>query len=154
VIRGQELRFLASGGSSIERDSKCLQARRNIVHFARATVEALPFRAALFDAAICAGCPYIPAALQGDANAIAAGLGRLGLILASLQNGKANGAWELKLPADANVTSGAFTARANRTDAMDRPLFVVTSATEAIALEKIGAFQSVGRGHRTRRHSR
>jgi hypothetical protein len=31
-------------------------------------------------------------------------------------------------------------ARANRTDATDRPLFVVKSATEAIALQKIGAF--------------
>lgn len=84
--------------------------------------------------------PYVPAALQGDANAMAAGLGRLGLVLALLQNGKADGAWELKLPADTNVTSGVFTGRASRADATDRPLFVVKSATEAIALQKIGAF--------------
>lgn len=84
--------------------------------------------------------PYAPAALQGDANAIAASLGRLGLILALLQIGKADGAWELKLPANDNVTFGAFMARASRTDATDRPLFVVKSATEAIVLQKNGAF--------------
>jgi hypothetical protein len=83
---------------------------------------------------------YVPAALHGDANAIAAGLGRLGLVLALLQNGKADGTWDFKLPADANLTSGIFTARANRTGATDRPLFIVKSATEAIALQKIGAF--------------
>jgi hypothetical protein len=84
--------------------------------------------------------PYVPTAVQGDANAVAAGLGHLALILASLLNGKAAGAWELKLPADASVTCGAFAARANRAGATDRPLFVVKSATEAIALEKTGAF--------------
>jgi hypothetical protein len=83
---------------------------------------------------------YVPATLHADANATAVGLGRLGLVLALLQNGKADGTWDLKLPADANVASGVFTARANRTDATDRPLFVVKSATEAIALQKIGAF--------------
>jgi len=83
---------------------------------------------------------YVPAAIQADANAIAAGLGRFGLILALLQNGKSDGTWELKLPADANVTSGGITARANRTAATNRPLFIVRSATEAIALQKIGAF--------------
>jgi hypothetical protein len=84
--------------------------------------------------------PYVPAAVKGDANAIAAGIGRLGLILASLVNGKTSGAWELDVPADANVASGAITARANRPGATYRPLFIVKSATEAIALQKIGAF--------------
>jgi hypothetical protein len=86
--------------------------------------------------------PYVPATVQMDANAVAAGLGNLGLILASLQNGKTNGTWELKLPADAKLTSGAFTARSNRIDATDRPVFVVKTATEAIALQKLGAFAS------------
>lgn len=84
--------------------------------------------------------PYVPAAVQADANAIASGLGGLGLILASLLDGKVGGAWELEVPSDADVTSGALTARASRTGATDRPLFVVKSATEAIALQKIGAF--------------
>jgi hypothetical protein len=81
-----------------------------------------------------------PAALHGDANAISAGLGRLGLVLALLQNGKADGTWDFNLPVDTNVTSGVFTARANRIGATDRPLFVVKSATEAIELQKVGAF--------------
>jgi hypothetical protein len=51
--------------------------------------------------------PYVPAALQGDANAIAAGLGRLGLILASLHRGKADGAWELKLSGPSNSFSSS-----------------------------------------------
>jgi hypothetical protein len=83
---------------------------------------------------------YVPAALHGDANAISAGLGRLGLVLALLQNGKADGTWDFNLPVDTNVTFGVFTARANRIDATDRPLFVVKSATEAIELQKVGAF--------------
>jgi len=83
---------------------------------------------------------YAPAAIHGDANAISAGLGRLGLVLALLQNGKADGTWDFKLPVDGNITFGVFTARANRIDATDRPLFVVKSATEAIELQKIGAF--------------
>jgi hypothetical protein len=84
--------------------------------------------------------PYVPAAVQGDANAMAAGLGRLGLILASLLNGKAGCAWELEAPAEASVEFGAFTPRANRPGASNRPLFIVQSATEAIALQKVGAF--------------
>jgi hypothetical protein len=83
---------------------------------------------------------YVPTAISGDANAISAGLGRLGLVLALLHNGKADGTWDFKLPVDPNVTFGVFTARANRIDATDRPLFVVKSATEAIELQKIGAF--------------
>lgn len=83
---------------------------------------------------------YVPAALHGDANAISAGLGRLGLVLALLQNGKADGTWDFNLPVDTNVTFGVFTARSNRIDATDRPLFVVKSATEAIELQKVGAF--------------
>ena len=71
---------------------------------------------------------------------MAAGLGRLGLILASLMNGKTSGAWELEAPAAGSVEFGAFTVRANRTGATNRPLFVVQSAREAIALQKFGAF--------------
>jgi hypothetical protein len=82
----------------------------------------------------------VPATLQGDQNAQAVGLGRLGLALALFQNGRANGAWELKAPLNANLTSGVLTALASRTDAVDRPLFIVKSAAEAILLQKNGAF--------------
>lgn len=83
---------------------------------------------------------YSPAAVLGDANAVAAGLGRLGLILVALHNGVTNGDWKLKLPADGALASGTITAIASRTGASDRPLFVVRSATEAIVLEQNGAF--------------
>lgn len=83
---------------------------------------------------------YSPAAVLGDANAAAVGLGRLGLILVALHNGMTNGDWKLKVPADGALASGSITAISSRTGASDRPLFLVKSATEAIALEQNGAF--------------
>ena len=95
--------------------------------------------------------PYAPAGVQGDANAMAAGLGRLGLILASLLNGKVDGAWELEGPADLGWSSASLTAHANRTGATNRPVFIVQSATEAISLQKVGAFAKWRSGHPRRR---
>lgn len=83
---------------------------------------------------------FSPATVLGDANAAAAGLGRLGLILVALHNGVTNGDWELKLPPDDALGSGSITAIASRAGASDRPLFLVKSATEAIVLEQNGAF--------------
>ncbi len=83
---------------------------------------------------------YSPAAVLGDANAIAAGLGRLGMILGALHMGVTNGDWKLKLPADSALVSGSITAIASRSGASDRPLFIVKSATEAIVLQQNGAF--------------
>lgn len=81
-----------------------------------------------------------PAVLGGDQNAQAAGLGRLGVALALLHNGLAGGNWDLKPPVNADSTSGVLTGRANRPGADDRPIFIVKSAAEAIALQKDGAF--------------
>lgn len=81
-----------------------------------------------------------PELLAADPNAQASGLGRLGIALALLQHGRAVGQWELSLPTDLSITAGALTARGTRVGASGRPLFLVKSATEAIALEVAGAF--------------
>ena len=81
-----------------------------------------------------------PNLIAADQNAQAMGLGHLGVALSLLQYGRAAGLWELRHPASNDLTSGAMTARASRPDGMDRPLFVVKSATEAIALKSNGAF--------------
>jgi len=81
-----------------------------------------------------------PNLIAADQNAQAMSLGRLGVALSLLQYGRAAGLWELRHPASDDLMSGAMTARASRPDGMDRPLFVVKSATEAIALKSNGAF--------------
>jgi hypothetical protein len=78
--------------------------------------------------------------IAADQNAHAMGLGRLGVALSLLQHGREVGHWELRQPASNEVTSGAMTARASRPDGVDRPLFIVKSATDAIALKSDGAF--------------
>lgn len=81
-----------------------------------------------------------PNLIAADQNAQAMGLGRLGVALSLLQNGRAAGLWELRHPASNDLSSGAMTARASRPDGVDRPLFIVKSATDAIALQSNGAF--------------
>ncbi|WP_372397755.1 hypothetical protein ABMY26_27590 [Azospirillum sp. HJ39] len=76
--------------------------------------------------------------IAGDANAQS--IARLGIALSLLHYGSKAGYWELGLPASNDLTSGAMTTRASRSGAVDRPLFVVKSATEAIALQSRGAF--------------
>lgn len=83
---------------------------------------------------------FTPNLLATDQNAQNMGLGRLGIALSLLQNGRQAGLWELRGPASNDLTSGTMTARALRPDGFDRPLFVVKSATEAIALKSEGAF--------------
>ena len=78
--------------------------------------------------------------IGGDLNAQATGLGRLGIALALLQGGRAAGLWELDQPVSKDLVAGALTARAIRPGALDRPLFIVKSATEAITLKGQGAF--------------
>lgn len=77
-----------------------------------------------------------------DQNAQAMGLGHLGIALSLLQYGRESGLWELRQPISGDLKSGAMTARALRPDAVDRPLFVVRSATEAIALKRNGGFSN------------
>jgi hypothetical protein len=81
-----------------------------------------------------------PKLIAADQNAQAVGLGRLGVALSLLQHGRAAGFWELRAPVSSELTSGAMTARASRPDGKERPLFVVKSATDAIALKSRGAF--------------
>lgn len=81
-----------------------------------------------------------PDLIATDVNAQATGLGRLAVALALLQHGRAAGRWELGPPADGAVASGAMVARASRPGAAHRPLFLIKSATEAIALQCAGAF--------------
>jgi hypothetical protein len=81
-------------------------------------------------------------ALQGDPNAFAVGLGRLGVGLSLLQQGQVENAWTLRPPLSTDLTSGVLTGRANRVDADDRPIFIVRSATETILLMRDGAFLS------------
>lgn len=81
-------------------------------------------------------------ALQGDPNAFAVGLGRLGVGLSLLQQGQVENAWTLRPPLSTDLKSGVLTGRANRVDADDRPIFIVRSATETILLMRDGAFLS------------
>ncbi|MDX0979885.1 hypothetical protein GOE03_28450 [Sinorhizobium medicae] len=81
-----------------------------------------------------------PNLIAADQNAQAMGLGRLGVALSLLQYGRAVGLWELRHPASNELASGAVTARASRPNGVDRPLFIVKSATDAIALQSNGAF--------------
>lgn len=83
-----------------------------------------------------------PCLIAGDLNAQATGLGRLGIALALLQGGRDNGVWELNQPVSNELVAGALTARAARPSAIDRPVFIVKSATEAILLKGRGAFAS------------
>ena len=85
-------------------------------------------------------CGSTPNLLVADQNAQSMGFGCLGIALSLLQNGRRAGLWELRGPASNALTSGALTARARRPDGVDRPFFVVKSATEAIGLKKRGAF--------------
>lgn len=87
--------------------------------------------------ALCSSTPNLMAA---DPNALGMGLGKLGVALALLQNGHTDGLWELKAPTVAGLEGGAMAARALHAGGTDRPVFVVKSATEAIALQSQGAF--------------
>lgn len=78
--------------------------------------------------------------LPADQNAQAMGLGRLAIALSLLQHGRANGHWELAQPASDDLIAGVLAVRALRTGAAQRPLFIVKSAGEAIALQSEGAF--------------
>jgi hypothetical protein len=80
-----------------------------------------------------------PDLIGADQNAQAMALDRLGVALSLLQQGRTAGHWELKAPASSDVTAGTMTARGARPDGVDRPLFIVRSATEAIALKSTGA---------------
>lgn len=81
-----------------------------------------------------------PVLIAADPNAQATGLGRLGVALSLLEYGRGAGHWDLMGPASNDSVAGAMAARSTRAGAVDRPLFIVKSATEAIALKSKGAF--------------
>ncbi|MFA4939646.1 SIR2 family protein [Brevundimonas sp.] len=81
-----------------------------------------------------------PEQLVGDQNARAAGLGSLAIGLALFQHGQSGGLWKLGPPQDGALTSGVIKAEAAWAGAASRPVFLVKSAKEAIALEQAGAF--------------
>lgn len=85
-----------------------------------------------------------PNLIAADQNAQAAKLGCLGIALALLQHGRATGRWELRPPSLATLNSGAMLVRSTRPGAADRAVFIVKSATDAIALKRQGAFASDG----------
>lgn len=76
--------------------------------------------------------------LATDPNALSNGLGQLAVALAMLQHGA--GRWTIAAPETDDVSSGCATARGSRPGAPARPLFIVKSAGEAIALQQCGAF--------------
>lgn len=78
--------------------------------------------------------------LHADQNAQSAGLGRLALALSLLEGGRAAGRWAISPPANDEAGAGAMTATPARPGATPRPVFVVRSASEAIALQGAGAF--------------
>ena len=84
-----------------------------------------------------------PDKLDADQNALANGLGRLGLALCLLHHGRVTGRWELGQAAATEATAGALTARGSWETAPNRPLFLVQSATQAIELQRNGAFTNV-----------
>ncbi|MBS86543.1 MAG: hypothetical protein CMN64_01365 [Sphingobium sp.] len=87
--------------------------------------------------ALCASTPDL---IPGDANAQAMRLGQFGIALALLQHGRAAGLWSLSAPMANDVAQGALSAKAMRAGSTERPLFLVKSATDAIALQAQGAF--------------
>lgn len=80
--------------------------------------------------------------LQHDHNARAAGFGELGIALALLQHGEANGLWRLTGPSDGELVSGALTSTATWDGAQPRIVFFVRSAGVALDLKKQGAFSN------------
>ena len=85
-----------------------------------------------------------PSLIVADQNAQAMNLGRLGLALSLLNAGKQAGNWNLKAPTGNRVQNGAITVRATHHHGVDRPLFIVKSASEAISLTIKGAFSEPG----------
>ena len=85
----------------------------------------------------------VPDNLEVDQNAQSNGLGHLAVALSLLQHGRVIGLWELAPAATREATSGVLTAHGNWQGAPERPLFLVRSATEAIALERNGAYANV-----------
>lgn len=84
--------------------------------------------------------PLRLALLAVDPNSLATGLGELGAILALIQDGRDAGRLVIGAPETTDLSSGCASARATHAGAVARPLFIVKSAADAIALTERGAF--------------
>lgn len=84
--------------------------------------------------------PLRLALLAADPNSLATGLGELGAILALIQAGRDAGHLIVGEPETGDLSAGCASARATHAGAIARPLFIVKSAAEAIALTERGAF--------------
>jgi hypothetical protein len=82
----------------------------------------------------------VPDMLDGDQNAQATRLGLLAVALSLIEHGRVQGLWKLAPVAAPEASAGALTARASWAGAPERPLFLIKSATEAITLQRNGAF--------------
>lgn len=85
-----------------------------------------------------------PNNIVADQNAQAMSFGRLGLALSLLNSGKQAGNWSITSPGNNEIHAGAITARASHGHGVDRALFIVKSASEAISLTIKGAFSKPG----------
>jgi hypothetical protein len=68
-------------------------------------------------------CSARPNLMPADPNIVESGLGKFGIAMALLQNGRAVGLWELRGPLTNELSAGAMTARALRPDGKHRPIF-------------------------------
>jgi len=76
-----------------------------------------------------------PDILAADPNAQSNNLGRLAIMLALLEYGRAAGFWSLAASAGSELPAGVAAMQLARASAAVRPLFLVKSASEAIRLE-------------------
>lgn len=82
--------------------------------------------------------------LAGDELARDSQLGKLALSLCLVNYGRAEGLWTLSPAQCDEIESGSFTVNGTWAGAEPRPLFIIKSVTEAISLEKDGAFERQG----------
>jgi hypothetical protein len=82
--------------------------------------------------------------LVGDELARESHFGKLALSLCLINYGRTEGLWTLSTPQCDEIESGSFTVKGTWAGAEPRPVFVIKSVSEAILLEKDGAFEKQG----------
>ncbi|WP_090271115.1 SIR2 family protein [Thalassovita taeanensis] len=82
--------------------------------------------------------------LPGDQLARDSHLGQLALALCLINYGRTQGLWTLLPALNDEIEGGSLTVTGTWPGAEPRPLFIVKSVTEAIILEKDGAFEGQG----------
>lgn len=84
------------------------------------------------------------AQIAGDEIAHDSNLGKLALGLCLLNRGRAEDIWSFSVVESEEIEGGSFSVKGTWEGAQARPVFIVKSVTEAICLEKDGAFESEG----------